>query len=64
MRETVNFEETEGVCPYCGSIEVDYGAMDLLEDGLAYYPVSCPECGKSWEEYYELRYVVSRGEKA
>lgn len=63
MRETVNFEETEGVCPYCGSIEVDYGALEFLEDGLAYYPVKCPECGKEFTEYYELRYVVSRGEK-
>lgn len=64
MRETVNFEETEDVCPYCGSIEVDYGDADLLGDDLVYYPVSCPKCGKSWEESYELQYVVSRGEKA
>ena len=49
-------EEEEGVCPKCGGIQLDYGAMDYNGESI-YYPYSCPECGIEGKEWFSMTFV-------
>lgn len=49
-------ETKQGHCPECDGIDLEYGVMDILEDGV-FYPVSCPDCGHQTEEHYNLEFV-------
>jgi len=46
----------QGVCPYCGSVDVDYGAIEYEDDEMLYYPATCNECGREFEEWYNLSF--------
>jgi len=43
----------QGVCPYCGSMDINYDAIEL-KDEMLYYPAHCCDCGRSFEEWYDL----------
>ena len=45
-----------GVCPYCNSEDIDYGAAKF-EPNHIYYPCICNECKKYFEEWNELNFV-------
>ena len=47
----------QGQCPYCNSNKLEYGVIERQEDGLAYYPWTCKNCGHSGEEWYELKFI-------
>lgn len=47
----------QGQCPYCNSYELEYGAIEMQDDGLAFYPWTCEHCGHSGEEWYELNFI-------
>ena len=48
----------EGICPYCGSEAslADYDACGF-EGDMLYYPVRCPDCGHSYQEWYSLKFI-------
>ena len=54
-----------GVCPYCNSENIDYGVAKF-EPNYIYYPCTCNECKKYFEEWNELNFsgnnVGSSGE--
>ena len=45
-----------GNCGKCNSENIDYGAIDN-QDGLAFYPYECSDCGHTGKEWYELNYI-------
>ena len=47
---------TEGVCPFCGYNQLEYDAIEL-EEGMAYYPWSCPQCKHQGAEYYNMTFA-------
>jgi len=47
----------QGVCPYCGSTDIDYGAIELEDDDMLYYPATCNDCKRDFEEWYKLGFV-------
>jgi len=44
-----------GKCASCGDINIDYGTLDVLGDGI-YYPYRCEKCGHVGKEHYDLVY--------
>ena len=46
----------QGTCPYCGSDEIDYDQCDH-EDDMICYRATCCDCGRKFEEWYELKFA-------
>ena len=42
-----------GVCPVCGSIELEYGEFEFDDDG-GYYPTECLTCHSTFNEAYNF----------
>lgn len=45
----------EDRCPICGSVMLDYDAIELHDEAVA-YPTTCRSCGASWLQWYSLVY--------
>ena len=45
-----------GECPFCGSLMLDYGALETADQDI-YYPWTCSHCGASGREVYELSFA-------
>lgn len=45
----------QGRCPKCGGYNINYEAIELLDDCL-YYPAICNDCKTEFEEYYTLTF--------
>lgn len=43
----------QGICPLCGSENLDYGVLQP-DDDCIYYPCTCDDCGATFKEYYSL----------
>lgn len=43
----------EGKCPKCGKYNLEYEALEVSENSV-YYPWTCPDCGASGKEWYDL----------
>ena len=54
----------EGVCPFCNSIGLDYGAVEL-ETGFLFYLATCRNCGATGREYYNIEFtdIIMKKEK-
>ena len=54
-----------GVCPYCNSEDIEYGVAKF-EPNFIYYPCTCGQCKRYFEEWNELSFsgnnVGSSGE--
>lgn len=48
-------DNCEGYCPVCHSDNVDYESIELQE-GMAYFPYTCKNCGTQGEEWYNLQF--------
>ena len=55
-KEKVEFDGERGVCPYCGSENVDYDASELEGESL-YFPAICNDCNNDFNEYYKLEFT-------
>ena len=42
-----------GECPYCHSTDIE-GAGFNMEAGTVWQEITCAQCGKSWQDVYEL----------
>lgn len=49
-------KKEQGLCPYCGSEDIDYGTMDLNMGGAVDYPCHCNKCNKDFIEGYHLEF--------
>lgn len=47
----------QGKCPYCNSLELEYGVAEFQHDELVFYPWKCKHCGRTGEEWYELNFI-------
>lgn len=45
-----------GVCPYCNSQDLKYDTIEF-EDGHVYYPCTCRNCKRYFQEWYYLDFV-------
>lgn len=53
--------EAVGLCPLCGSREVDYQGNDAEACGDEItYKVKCIDCGAEFEEVFEVKYLFTR----
>lgn len=53
----VKIESNElGMCPYCESQEIDYGAV-VMEGDMLYFPCQCEKCGRYFEEWHKLEFT-------
>lgn len=53
---TVPVSNKAGECPFCGSLALDYGALEVGGEDI-YYPWTCTHCGASGREMYELSFA-------
>ena len=61
----------QGVCPVCGSLNIDYGHIEehndidseVATEAGVYYPSTCLDCGCKFKEIYELEYAGSEIER-
>lgn len=52
----MNKKQKEGICPICGSNELEYGSIKEYNGYIAYV-VSCRNCECSFEENYNLIFI-------
>lgn len=45
-----------GKCPYCKSEDLEYGDGEVQDCTYA-YDVTCNECGKDFEEVYDMEFA-------
>lgn len=43
-------------CPKCGSDNLNYGSIDVVDGDSVYFPVECQECGLQYEEHHALTF--------
>ncbi len=41
-----------GICPICHSHVLEYGAIEMEDDGMFYYPWICDDCKSEGAEWY------------
>lgn len=46
----------QGVCPYCGSTNINYDSAEL-DDEMVSYPATCNRCKRNFVEWYHLDFV-------
>lgn len=46
----------QGLCPYCGSEDIDYITSETENDNLDWY-AKCNKCKKQFIEGYKITYV-------
>ena len=44
-----------GICPLCGSTDLDYG-VSIPQDSMLLYPLECNDCHATFSEIYEVMY--------
>ena len=54
------YQDTHGHCPNCKSTDLDYGTMDIQDDGIS-YRFECNNCGFVGKEWYNLIYDMTTG---
>lgn len=47
-----------GICPKCGGTNLEYEAVELVDNDL-YYPFDCPDCGAMGKEWYHCEWIES-----
>jgi hypothetical protein len=47
-----------GVCPKCGSINIEYGES-TTGDGVCLYPFKCNDCGAEAHEVYDQIFALT-----
>ena len=48
----------EGVCPNCGSENINWHDSDL-QDGFIVYEATCDDCDTEFQEEYRLSYAIT-----
>ena len=56
MEEETPTKTEPGICPVCGSDDINYQDPDFV-DGDLYYQCYCSNCSTGFEEWYNLSYA-------
>lgn len=48
----------DGICPCCGSNDIEYGNIDIDGD-ILWYENQCNSCKEWFETYYKLKFIAS-----
>ena len=48
--------DEQGVCPFCHKSNLAYGTAEF-EDDMLMFPWECNNCGKTGEEWYDLKFI-------
>ena len=51
----MNENNQNGVCPECGSTNINYGVLEPTDSGIMYQG-SCCDCECEFEEHYTIEY--------
>lgn len=46
---------SQGVCPVCGSTDLDYASLEIDDCGV-HYPTTCNNCSTTFNECYNLAF--------
>jgi len=57
-------ESEAGVCPTCGSYNIDYESLEIDSGDSVYYPAICEKCGQEFREYYDMTFNTHYVEEA
>jgi len=47
-----------GICPKCGSVLLDYGDDELVDNDIS-YEFTCGDCGAMGKEWYHMEWIES-----
>lgn len=50
-------EHTAGICPLCGSDDIDYDSLEMGTGMSVYYPAFCNNCKGTFKEFYSLEFA-------
>jgi len=56
----VDLDGEQGVCPYCGSEDINFQGPDV-QDGMIYYDGDCGYCNNSFKEWYNVEFSAVYG---
>lgn len=59
--QSKRYLENLSLCPFCQSSQIVAGHIEI-NDGYAFQPIFCSDCGKDWEDNYTLTSVTSNVE--
>lgn len=51
-----DYKNEQGLCPKCGGYCLDYGTLEIEDDGMCYYQYKCKDCGQVGEEWYHMEF--------
>lgn len=51
-----DYKNEQGLCPKCGGYHLDYGTLEIEDDGMCYYSYKCKDCGQEGEEWYRMEF--------
>jgi hypothetical protein len=54
-------ENTQGICPKCGSEELDYDSPEMGVDTIT-YPYTCEDCEFCGQELFSVTFVTHQDE--
>lgn len=49
-------KHTQGICPCCGSDDIEYGVIEVDDVGV-YYPATCNKCQAKFNECYNIEFA-------
>ena len=52
-KQKKTYLENSNLCPSCKSDQIEGSSVEI-DDGGAYQPMICSDCGKSWNDIYTL----------
>ena len=47
----------EGMCPHCGSGNVSYDPIEMLDSEGGFFRGDCDDCGGEFKEWYNMTYA-------
>ena len=53
---TKDLTNEQNICPKCKGSNLQYQAIEVMDDMMAYYPWKCEDCGLQGEEWYKLEF--------
>ena len=56
MNQQKKRQISRGICPNCGSDDLEYGAIEPEGEGI-FYPYTCQGCGFDGDEYYDVSFT-------
>lgn len=62
MSEKKTMKTGQGICPMCGSLQLDYGSLEVDDQSVG-YPYTCKNCKFEGIEWYNLLFTTHTDSK-